>query len=190
VALAICLVAALVVGATTAAPAAKRLLVGEPNLSTGAVTSRVVRNHAVQREDLAPGLLRLHRGPKGDRGARGERGEPGPQGDRGPTGDAAAQLRTQTISDSRDVRPGERVTLNVSTTTMDSMVTGGGYAVSPGLQVEISAPVVSAPAPGNPNVPPIERAYPAPRTWRVTVYNPTTAAGSFTAFAVCTLQVP
>lgn len=91
--------------------------VGNAELRTGAVDSRVVQNRSITSVDLVPGTLR--RGPAGPRGAAGPQGAPGPagaKGDKGDKGDAgtigAITVRTGqvTIDDNTGAPNGQYVT--------------------------------------------------------------------------------
>src|SRR5437763_5973461 len=59
-------------------------LIGNGQLKTVAVNSRVIKNHTVKGIDLATGVIR--RGPVGPAGPPGSAGAPGPTGATGPSG--------------------------------------------------------------------------------------------------------
>lgn len=77
----------LALGGTSYAVA--RNSIGERELKDSAVTSRKVRDGALQTQDLAPGVLT--KGARGPRGPEGPTGAIGPQGPQGPAGPAAAE---------------------------------------------------------------------------------------------------
>lgn len=63
--------------------------IGERELKDSAVTSRKVRDGALQAQDLAPGALT--QGARGPRGSQGPVGAVGPAGPQGPAGPAQAE---------------------------------------------------------------------------------------------------
>jgi hypothetical protein len=90
-------VAALVLGTAGVAPAAKKLIAGK-DIKRNAIESKHVKDHTLQTNDFAPGVLPTDgggggsvgpagpQGPVGPVGPEGAPGEQGQQGDAGPTG--------------------------------------------------------------------------------------------------------
>jgi hypothetical protein len=126
---------------TAYAASLPRNSVGTAQLKRGAVNSAKVKNHSLQKADLARGVVR--------RGEPGAVGPPGPTGDPGPPGVAGVTAR-------RSIR-GDEYSNNLALCKDGEVATGGGGEVGP--QTNTAAIISSHPWPLGDGV--------TPTGWRV-----------------------
>lgn len=104
------------------------------------VTSAQIKDHTIQKRDLAPSLARAlnRRARQGVQGIQGEPGPAGPQGPRGEQGPPGFQSIITALGNFVSIPPGQYRT-SIATCPAGSKLTGGGWNANDSVLVTRNA---------------------------------------------------